>query len=96
MSDDNEKPVGFAFLDDENQQQLEPIQDEEVNKSVAEAELPPQTIEAAEKYNDMFFTKYGDCFKTPQDCEYFAMLPLSHKQRVALLRNLQRGTNNDH
>lgn len=87
--------TGFAFLKDEDQK-ADPIEEGEVNEKVAQAELPPQTIEECDKYNNMFFTKYGDAFKTAKDAEYFAMLPLSHKQRVALLRHLQRGTNDDH
>ena len=63
-----------------NAMEPEPMQ------SVVDCELGAQTIEEFELYSTMFYSRYGEYFKDATDCEFFAMLPLSHKHKVALLK----------
>ena len=55
-----------------------------VNPRVANAEVQSDLIPEWNDGAKAFIAKYGDNFRSRDDCEYFYMLPLSKEQRVAV------------
>jgi hypothetical protein len=54
-------------------------------RSIDTAEIPSEDIAERDKYIERLATKYEDVFKTREDAEYFAMLPLSDADRDRVL-----------
>lgn len=54
--------------------------------AVQQAELPPSTIEEAEREIDKTSKKFGEYFINKEQSELFAMLPLSDKERAVVIK----------
>jgi len=63
-------------MDDTDTPQLE-----EINPCIADAQLPPETMQEFEQRVERTFKKYGHLTKSHEDCTYLAMLPLSDRQQ---------------
>jgi hypothetical protein len=55
-----------------------------VNPRVANAKVQSDLIPEWNDGAKAFIAKYGDRFRSRDDCEYFYMLPLSTEQRTAV------------
>lgn len=65
-------------------------EDPPISEAVVNAELPPQSIEETEQYQNSIYTRFGELFKSREDSDYFCMLPISNKQRLAVLKTIQK------
>jgi hypothetical protein len=59
--------------------------DTPVNPRVANATVQSDLIPEWNDGAKAFIARYGDNFRSRDDCEYFYMLPLSKEQRVAVV-----------
>ena len=68
--------------------------DTPLHRAIHTADVPSEDLRERDGEVDQLVQKYRDVFTSKEDAEYFAMLPLSVKDRVSVLnraRELRRG-----
>lgn len=58
------------------------------SERVVAAKLAPQSLKEYEDYVQKVNIKYGHRFRSSEECEYFAMLPLTAKQQEEVLKRM--------
>jgi hypothetical protein len=87
MQAPDKEPLVFPVCTPET---FEPIgtfkEDEEFSDAVMKATLPPMTMDDSEKATDRFQQRYAHLFRSEQDCEYIAMLPVQMNQKMDIIK----------